>query len=89
MKDKDYIKIATQKVVDYYNESPYASKHNLLVTSGDFEFLGLYTGKTTRVCWFKRTDDNRYVYSVETDFRKNVSFVCKYKKEHYKIIGTY
>lgn len=79
MKEKDFRRLSAQKVVDFYNASPFAVRNNLVATEGDFLYLGSDQNNRTAVSFFQPVTDDRMLYMVEMDRKSGVATVRRYE----------
>lgn len=89
MKEKDFRRLSAQKVVDFFNASPYATRNNLLVTEGDFLYVGGCQNSRLSSCFFRLISDDRMLYEVETDMRTHVVIVRRYECRSNNVLKGY
>jgi hypothetical protein len=89
MKEKDFRRLSAQKVVDFFNSSPYATRNNLMMTEGDLLYEGSYQGSRGSRCYFRPIADDRNLYEVATDARNHTTVVRRLETRSYQVLKGY
>lgn len=89
MKEKDFRRLSAQKVVDFFNVSPYAVRNNIVLTEGDLLYEGSSQANRGSRCYFRVIGDNRNLYEVAEDPKTRATVVRRLETKSYQVLKGY